>query len=73
VSLKTNQSDNYVSCSVRSPTISGEYRIKNNSPVNEGEGVIYFDVEKGWAIPKMVTEFYRVNGWYEFKTTSKES
>jgi hypothetical protein len=52
-------------CSDRLPTVSGEYSIKNNSACNNGEGLMRFDVEKGWDIPEMIRSFYKVVGWYE--------
>lgn len=55
----------YHLCSDRLPTVSGEYRIKNNSECNNGNGLVQFDVNKGWCIPEAIRPFYRVVGWFE--------
>lgn len=54
-----------IMCSERMPNKSAKYRIKNDTGCNNGEGSMYFDVEKGWDVPDMIKNFYKVVGWYE--------
>lgn len=49
----------------RLPSKDGEYRVKNNSNCNNGEGVVYFSVKEGWMIPEMVKSFYKILHWLE--------
>lgn len=57
--------DKLILCSDRLPSKDGEYRIKNNSSCNNGEGLMDFSVEYGWDIPDMIKSFYKVIGWYD--------
>jgi len=61
----SEEKTNYHLCSDRLPTENGEYRIKNNSECNDGNGLVRFDTEKGWDIPDIIRPFYKVIGWYE--------
>ena len=54
-----------IACSTRLPTKDGVYRIKNNSGCNNGDGMMRYDLESGWDVPKIIRSFYRVVGWYE--------
>jgi len=47
------------------PTVSGPYRIKNNSNCNNGDGVVEYHTATGWAIPKAIKPFYQVLAWYD--------
>jgi hypothetical protein len=60
-----NKTGQYVMCSDRMPTRSGEYLITNNSSCNDGHGTMRFDVASGWCIPDVIASFYMVVSWYE--------
>lgn len=61
----SNQDQQLVMCDDRLPVVNGNYKVKNNSGCNNGEGLIYFDTEKGWDFPNAIKNFYKVIGWYE--------
>jgi hypothetical protein len=67
----SNNKQTFHKCEDRLPTYSGEYRIKNNSECNNGEGLVRFDIETGWDIPDVIRPFYRVVGWYETQTVGE--
>jgi hypothetical protein len=63
--MEQNKDQKLILCSDRLPINSGEYRVQNNSSCNNGEGLVTYDVESGWDIPRTVKSFYKVIGWYE--------
>ena len=57
--------DKLIMCSDRLPDKSGNYKIKNSSSCNDGNGEMFYSTENGWDIPDMIKGFYRVVGWFE--------
>lgn len=61
----------FILCSIRLPTVTGAYKILNNSSCNNGEGQLDFIVGDGWQIPEVLKDFYQVIAWMEEEGNDK--
>jgi hypothetical protein len=57
----------WINTNERLPKISGNYKIKNNTPsCNNGEGECEFN-GNNWIVPDMIKNFFKITHWWEEK------